>query len=40
MAKRTVNIGGQDFSAEEVEFESDGAEKWNIYALHDGTTLR
>ena len=26
--------------AEEVEFESDGAEKWNTYALHDGTTLK
>lgn len=26
--------------AEEVDFEADSAEKWNTYALHDGTTLK
>ena len=26
--------------AEEVEFEAEGAEKWNTYLLHDGTTLK
>jgi len=26
--------------AEEVEFEAETAEKWNTYALHDGTTLK
>lgn len=25
---------------EEVDFESEGAEKWNIYLLADGTKLR
>jgi len=25
---------------EEVEFEPDGAEKWNVYLLTDGTKLR
>ena len=25
---------------EEIEFEPDGAEKWNVYALADGTRLR
>lgn len=40
MAKRKINLGGQEFMAEEVEFEADSAEKWNTYALHDGTTLK
>lgn len=40
MAKRKMNIGGNEFMAEEVEFEAEGAEKWNTYALHDGTTLK
>jgi len=40
MAKRKVNLGGREFMAEEVEFEADSAEKWNTYALHDGTTLK
>jgi hypothetical protein len=40
MAKRKINVGGQEFMGEEVEFESDGAEKWNTYLLHDGTTLK
>lgn len=40
MPKRKVNFNGQDIMAEEVEFESDGAEKWNTYVLHDGTTLK
>ncbi len=40
MAKRKVILGGQEFMAEEVEFESEGPEKWNTYILHDGTTLK
>jgi hypothetical protein len=40
MGKRKVNVGGQDFMAEEVEFEPEGAEKWNTYILHDGSTLK
>lgn len=40
MAKRKVNLGGQEFMGEEVEFEAESAEKWNLYALHDGTTLK
>ena len=40
MAKRKVNLGGQEFMAEEVEFESESAEKWNTYILQDGTTLK
>jgi hypothetical protein len=40
MAKRKVKLGEQEFMAEEIEFESEGAEKWNTYVLHDGTTLK
>ena len=40
MAKRRVNLGGQEFMAEEVEFEPQEPEKWNTYALHDGSTLK
>jgi hypothetical protein len=40
MAKRKVNLGGQEFMAEEIEFEAEGAEKWNAYALEDGTNLK
>jgi hypothetical protein len=40
MAKRKVNLGGQEFMAEEVEFEAEGAEKWNTYLLQDGTKLK
>jgi hypothetical protein len=40
MAKRKINLGGQEFMADEVEFESESSEKWNSYILHDGTTLK
>lgn len=40
MAKRKINVGGQDFMAEDVEFEPEAPEKWNTYVLHDGTTLK
>jgi hypothetical protein len=40
MAKRKVNLGGQEFMAEEIEFEPESAESWNTYALHDGTKLK
>ena len=39
MAKRKINLGGQEVVAEEVEFESE-RENWNVYALHDGTQLK
>jgi len=39
MANRKVNIGGQEFMANEVEFEAEN-EKWNTYVLHDGTQLK
>jgi hypothetical protein len=40
MAKRKVNVGGNEFMAEEIEFESPDGEKWNKYLLHDGTELK
>lgn len=40
MAKRTIKIGDKDFMGEEIQFEAESAEKWNVYALHDGTTLK
>jgi hypothetical protein len=40
MAKRKVNLGGQEFMAEEVEFQADSPEAWSSYALHDGTRLK
>lgn len=39
MAKRKVNVGGQEFTAEAIEFESE-REVWNSYILHDGTVLK
>jgi hypothetical protein len=40
MAKRKVPLpGGQEAMAEEIEFETE-RENWNVYALHDGTTLK
>ena len=39
MAKRKVYLGGQEFMADEVEFEAE-SEKWNTYILHDGTQLK
>jgi hypothetical protein len=38
--KKKFNIGGREIMGEEVEFEPDGAEKWNLYILADGTKLR
>jgi hypothetical protein len=40
MAKRKVKLGEREYVAEEIEFEAETAEKWNTYALHDGTTLK
>jgi hypothetical protein len=41
MGKRKVNLGGQDFMAEEIEFQPDqNGERWSTYLLHDGTTLK
>jgi hypothetical protein len=40
MAKRKINLGGQEFMAEEIEFESESGERWNEYILHDGTKLK
>jgi len=39
MAKRKINVGGQEVMAETVEFEAE-RENWNVYVLHDGTTLK
>jgi hypothetical protein len=39
MAKRKINVGGQDVMAEEVPFEAE-REGWNTYILEDGTTLK
>ena len=39
MAKRKVNLGGREYVAESVEFETD-RENWNSYILHDGTELK
>ncbi len=39
MAKRKVNVGGQEFMAEPIDFEPE-REGWNTYILHDGTTLK
>jgi len=40
MAKRKVNLGGREFMAEEIPFESEGTERWNTYILEDGTTMK
>lgn len=40
MAKRKINLGGQDFMAEEVEFQQETPENWTTYALLDGTKLK
>jgi hypothetical protein len=39
MGKRKVNLGGKEFNAETVEFETE-REGWNNYILHDGTELK
>ena len=39
MAKRKLNFGGQEVTAEAIDFEN-VREVWNEYILHDGTTLR
>jgi hypothetical protein len=39
MGKRKVNLGGTEYSAESVEFETE-REGWNSYVLHDGTELK
>jgi hypothetical protein len=39
MAKRKVNLGGKEYTAEVVEFET-LHENWNSYALQDGTELK
>ena len=39
MAKRKVNVGGQEMVAEDIPFEAE-REGWNVYILEDGTTLK
>jgi hypothetical protein len=39
MAKRKIKLGNSEVTAEEIEFEPE-KESWNVYALHDGTTLK
>ncbi len=38
--KKKYTFAGREVMGEEIEFEPDGAEKWNVYALADGTRLR
>jgi hypothetical protein len=40
MAKRKLNIGGNEFMAEEIDFESPDGERWTKYVLHDGTEMK
>lgn len=40
MAKRKIKIGGREVMAEDVQFESPEAEKWNKYLLHDGSEIK
>lgn len=39
MARRKLNLGGREVTAEEIEFEAE-REVWNAYILHDGTALK
>jgi hypothetical protein len=39
MARKRIMFGGQEYTAESIEFETD-REHWNTYVLHDGTTLK
>jgi len=39
MAKRKLNLGGKEYNAEIIEFETE-REGWNSYILQDGTELR
>ena len=39
MAQRKVNLGGKEYVAEVIEFETEH-EGWNSYILHDGTLLK
>ncbi len=38
--KKKYNFAGREIMGEEIEFESEGAERWNVYLLADGTKLR
>jgi hypothetical protein len=38
--KKKYNFGGKEIMGQEVEFEPEGAERWNVYLLEDGTKLR
>jgi len=43
MAKRTLNIGGKEYEAEEITYQADsenGGEQWSAFTLHDGTALK
>jgi hypothetical protein len=37
--RKKFNVGGQEVSGEDVEFEVE-KESFNVYILHDGTTLK
>jgi hypothetical protein len=39
MAKRKINLGDREYTAEEVPFEAE-REGWNNYVLQDGTALK
>lgn len=38
--KKKYNLGGREIMGQEIEFEPEGAERWNVYLLEDGTKLR
>jgi hypothetical protein len=38
--KKKYKLGDREIMGQEIEFESEGAEKWNIYILADGTKVR
>jgi hypothetical protein len=38
--KKKYTFGGREIMGQEVEFEPEGAERWNVYLLEDGTKLK
>jgi hypothetical protein len=38
--KKKYKLGDREIMGEEIEFEPEGAERWNVYLLADGTKLR
>lgn len=38
--KKKYNFGGREIMGEEIEFQAEHPESWNVYLLQDGTKLR